>query len=186
MARKKQQGVKRTASGRKSRAAIADVAHLDPIETRMRLFKLNREQAHNQKAETVTGRLCLTGVVTEDQYLAAQKYIGLREAFKRAVKAPDALRTGSGGGDAGESPGYAEWCQDAIRHYENADKAVMREQCKLENRGRNLVAGLDYIVCRSEQVDHLVPDALIALDALVHHFSGRKVKRLDDAPQIAA
>lgn len=186
MARKKQQGVKRTASGRKSRAAGADVQHLEPIETRMRLFKLNREQAHNQKAETVIGRLCLTGVVTEEQYLAAQQYIGLREAFKRAVKAPDALRTGTGGGDQGESPGYAEWCQDAIRRYESADKAVMREQSRLGNRGRNLSAGLDYIVCRSEQVGHLVPDAVLALNALVHHFSGKKVKRLDDASQIAA
>lgn len=186
MGRKRQTGVKRTASGRKSRAASADTMHLDPIETRMRLFKLSREQAHNQKAETVIGRLCLTGKVTEDQYLAAQKYIGLREAFKRAVKAPDALRSGSGGGDQGESDGYAEWCQDAIRHYESAGNAVMRVQCLIANRGRNLTAGLDYIVCRSEQVDHLVPDAVLALDALVHHFSGRKVKRLDEASQIAA
>jgi len=186
MGRKKQPGVKRTASGRKSRSSEAYQENIEPILTRMRLFGLTEKDARDQKAATFIGRLQLTKAVSQAQYDAAQEYLAVREAFQRAVKSPDALRTGSGGGDQGESPTYAEWCQRAIKRYEAANKAIMDEQCLFPNRGRNLLAGLDYIVCRGETHWHLVGDCRLALNALVHHFSGIKVKRLDDSREAKA
>jgi hypothetical protein len=62
----------------------------------------------------------------------------------------------------------------------------MTEQMLFANRGRNLIAALDYIVSRNEIHWHMVGDCRLALNALAHHFSGNKVKRLDDASQIAA
>jgi len=185
MARKKKPGVKRTPSGQISRAADAYQENLDPILTRMRLFGLSEKDARDQKASTFIGRLQLTKAISQVQYDAAQEYLSVREAFQRAVKSPDALRSSGGGGDQGESPTYADWCRKAIERYENANKAVMLEQCLFPNRGRNLAAGLDYIVCRGEVHWHLVGDCRLALNALAHHFSGKKVKRLDESREAA-
>lgn len=186
MGRKKQAGVKRTASGRKSRATDAYQENLEPILTRMRLFGLSEKDARDQKASTFVGRLQLTKAMSQVQYDAAQTWLEVREHYQRAIKSPDALRSSGGGGDAGESPSYASWCQQAIKRYDAAQKAIMSEQLLFANRGRNLIAALDYIVARNEIHWHLVGDCRLALNALAHHFSGNKVKRLDDASQIAA
>jgi len=186
MGRKKSPGVKRTASGRKSRAASAYQENLEPILTRMRLFGLSEKDARDQKASTFIGRLQLTKAISQAQYDAAQEYLQIYEAFQRAIKAPDALRSSNGGGDQGESDTYAAWCNNAIIRYERAKRAVMDEQCTLANRGRNLFAGLDYVVCRGEEHWHLVGDCRLALNALVHHFSGAKRRPVDNANQIAA
>lgn len=184
--RKRKAGVKRTASGRPSRAADAYQENLEPILTRMRLFGLSEKDARDQKASTFIGRLQLTKAVSQAQYDAAQTWLEVREHYQRAIKSPDALRSSGGGGDGGESASYPAWCQQAIKRYDAADKAIMAEQQIYANRGRNLFAALDYIVARGEIQWHLVGDCRLALNALVHHFSGRKVKRLDDASQIAA
>lgn len=140
MARKRTPGAKRTASGRKSRAHDAYTENLEPILTRMRLFGLSEVDARDQKASTFIGRLQLTKAISQAQYDAAQEYLSVYEAFQRAVKSPDALRSSSGGGDQGESPTYANWCRGAIARKEAADKAIMTEQCLYDNRGRNLFA----------------------------------------------
>ena len=186
MARKRTPGAKRTASGRKSRAADAYTENLEPILTRMRLFGLSEVDARDQKASTFIGRLQLTKAISQAQYDAAQEYLSVYEAFQRAIKSPDALRSSHGGGDQGESPNYANWCRGAIARKEAADKAIMDEQCILANRGRNLFAAVDYLITRNEEHHHLVGDCRLALNALVHHFSGSKRRRVDSANQIAA
>lgn len=184
--RKRKNGVKRTASGRVSRAQDAYTENLDPILTRMRLFGLTEKDARDQKASTFIGRLQLTKIISQAQYDAAQEYLKLYEAFQRAVKSPDALRSSNGGGDQGESPTYANWCKGAIARKEAADRAIMDEQCIIANRGRNLFAAIDYLVTRNEEHHHLVGDCRLALNALVHHFSGNKRRQVDSANQIAA
>ncbi len=185
MARKKKQGVKRTASGRISRAADAYQENLDPIQTRMRLFGLSEKDARDQKASTFVGRLQLTKAISQAQYDAAQEWLSVREKYQRAIKSPDALRSSHGGGDAGESETYANWCAGAISRYDAAVKAIETEQAIIENRGRALYAGLDYLVNRDEMHWHLVGDCRLALNALAHHFAGRK-GRVDRTVQIAA
>jgi len=168
--RKKQSGVKRTPSGQRSRAADAYTENLEPIITRMRLFGLSEEDARDQKASTFIGRLQLTKELSQPQYDAAQQFLKVREDYQRALKSPDALRSSSGGGDAGESATYARWCHAAVAKYDAAVNAVRIEQSLYENRGANLYAALDYVVARDLQLWHLVGDARLALNALAHHF----------------
>jgi hypothetical protein len=170
MGRKKTPGVKRTPSGRRSRAVSAYEENIEPILTRMRLFGLNETDARDQKAATFIGRLQLTRVISQQQYDAAQQFIAVTESYRRAMKSPDALRSSSGGGDQGESETYTKWCRQAIAKRDAAIRAVMEEQCLFENRGSNLSAALDYIVGRDEQHWHMVGDVRLALNALAHHF----------------
>lgn len=162
--------MKRTVSGRKSRAVSAYTENLEPILTRMRHFGLSEKDARDQKAATFVGRLQLTRVLNEAQYDAAVEYARVYEAYQRALKSPDGLRTSHGGGDQGESDTYTDWCARAIARYDAAMMAVRDEQNIYENRGANLYAALDYIVCRDQQMWHLVGDCRIALNALAHHF----------------
>jgi len=185
MGRKRQPGVKRTASGRKSRATDAYQENLEPILTRMRLFGLSEKDARDQKASTFVGRLQLTKAISQAQYDAAQTWLEVREQYQRAIKSPDALRSSGGGGDAGEGPNYASWCQQAIKRYDAATAAIQTEQSIFANRGRTLFAALDYVVSRNEDHWHLVGDCRLALNALAHHFGGRKVKALDESREAA-
>ena len=168
MARKKQSGVKRTAAGRKSRASEAYQENIEPILTRMRLFGLSEKDARDQKAATFVGRLQLTKAMTQVQYDAAQEYLRLREAYQRAIKSPDALRTSNGGGDQGESPTYASWCKAVIGKWDALQKSIHQEQAI--HRNANFWAALDYLVCRDEQHWHMVGDCRLALNACAHHF----------------
>lgn len=189
--RPRKTGVKRTKSGRISQAAGDYAENLDPIQTRMRLYGLSEKDARDQKAATYIGRLYLTGELgkrphSDAMWDAAQEYLRVYEAFQRAVKSPDALRSGAGGGDQGESDNYAGWCQSAIERHENAVKAVRREQ-EL-HRGANMWAALDYIIVRNEQHPYMVGDARLALNCLAHHFGlmGKARRGVDSTPQIAA
>jgi hypothetical protein len=178
MARKRQASVKRTAAGRKSRAADTYQENIEPILTRMRLFGLSEQDARDQKASTFIGRLQLTKALSQAQYDAAQEYLRLREAYQRAIKSPDALRSSSGGGDEGESPTYAAWCKAVIGKWDALQRAIQTEQGFHENRGANFWAALDYLVCRDEQHWHMVGDARLALNAVAHHFGLLGKKRL--------
>jgi hypothetical protein len=187
--RKRKAGVKRTASGRISRSKDAYQEHLPGVETRMRIFGLSEKDARDQKAETPIGRMQLRGDLSTPQYEAAQEVIRLREAFQRAVKSPDAMRSSGGGGDQGESATYAAWCKGAIKKYEDAVKALMAEQSLHAHRGSNFMAAIDYMVYRNEYHEHMVGDTRVALNALAHHFGilvRPKRKPLDGSGQIAA
>lgn len=161
----------RATSGRLSRAADAHQENLDPILTRMRLFGLTEKDARDQKAATFVGRLQLMKVISQAQYDAAVAWLALRDSYKRAIGAPDALKS-SGGATGGteETVEHTAWCHRAIRQYDAAMAAVTAEQCLHQNRGGNLYGGLDYVVGRDEQHWHMVGDARLALNALAHHF----------------
>ncbi len=176
MARPRKQGVKRTKSGRISRAASSYNENAEAIALRQRMFGLSEKDARDQKAASYVGRLCLAGRkhnadgITEAQYETAQEYLKAYEAFQRAVKSPDALRTGVGGGDAPESEDYARWCQVKIAQFEAIKKAIRDEQCLHHNRGANLFAALDYLLVRDQQLPHMIGDLRLALNAIGHHM----------------
>jgi hypothetical protein len=179
MSRKKQAGVKRTASGRKSRASDAYQEHIEAIQTRIRLFGLTEQDARDQKAATYLGRLYLTGALGKDpaaknaMWEAAQELLRFRDAYKRAMKAPDALKNSTGsGGDMEETETYATWCHGAINRYVDAMNAITAENALHANRGANLHAAIDYIVFRNEEWPHMVGDVRIALNAVAHHLTG--------------
>jgi len=142
----------------------------------MRLFGLSEADARDQMASTYLGRLRMASrgrdmaadSITQQHYDAAQEYLKVYEAFQRAIKSPDALRSATGGGSGAESDGYADWCKTAVRRHENAIKAIREAQ--EAHRGANLYAALDYIVVRNEQHPHMIGDCRLALNALSHHF----------------
>lgn len=170
--RKRSINVKRTPSGRASRAG-AEPANLEPILLRMKMFGLTEKDARDQKAATFIGRLNLMDkktLISNAQYDAAVEFQEVYDRYKRAIAAPDASKQ-SGGVSAGmDSDEYARWCQSAKARYNAAIEAVRAEQGLFENRGTNLYAAIDYLVCRNEQHWHMVGDVRIALNALAHHF----------------
>lgn len=173
MAGRKRKAGKRTASGQLSRSADAYQEHIDPIQTRMRLFKLSESDARDQKASTVIGRMLLTGELgklphSEIMYNAAVSYLSCKEAFQRAVKSPDALRSGTAGGDEPDGPEYDRRCKSAIDKWEAVNRAVQDENAI--HRHANMYAALDYIVCRNEDHAHMYGDCRLALNAVAHHF----------------
>ncbi len=168
MARKRH-NVKRTASGRRSRAADSYVENIAGIQARMMRYGLSEANARDQKAATVLGRLQLSRTISQAQYEAGTTYLAAYGAYQRALKSPDALRTSTGAASRAEdSDEYARWCRGAIKRFEDAEKAITREQCFY--RGSNLHAAIDYIVRRDQDFEHLYADCAIALDALVRHF----------------
>lgn len=176
--RRKNPNVVRTAGGQASRALDAQTAHLDAIATRMRLFGLSEVDARDQKAATFLGRLYLTGELgkkpgSDAMWEAAQELLRMRDAYKRALKAPDALKNSVGaGGDLGETDAYVHWCRGVIGRYEAAVWAVSAENALHEHRGSNLYAAIDYIVFRDQPMAHMVGDVRIALNAVSHHLTG--------------
>lgn len=170
--RKRNVNVKRTASGRASRAGAVP-ANMEAILTRMRIFGLSEQDARDQKAATFIGRMNLMdkkALISDAQYDAAQTYLELRDKYMRAISAPDASKQ-SGGATAGmTSEEHSSWCQSQKAKYDAAIDAVRDEQGLHENRGANMWAALEYIVVRDEQHWHMVGDCRLALNALAHHF----------------
>ena len=170
--RPRKSNVKRTKSGRASRAGAVP-ANMEAILTRMRIFGLSEQDARDQKAATFVGRMNLMdkkALISDAQYDAAIAYLDLRDKYLRAIGAPDASKQ-SGGATAGMSTDqHSSWCATQKAKFDGAVEAVRFEQGLHENRGANMYAALDYIVVRDEQHWHLVGDCRLALNALAHHF----------------
>ena len=164
-------GVTRTKSGRASRAG-AEPANLEPILLRMKMFGLTEKDARDQKAGTFIGRMNLMDkkLISNAQYDAAVAFLDIYDKYKRAIAAPDALKQSGGSSGSSDTEDYARWCATARSRYDAAIEAVRIEQGMFVNRGGNLYAALDYLVCRDEQHWHMVGDARLALNALAHHF----------------
>lgn len=169
--RKRKSGVKRTPSGRPSRAQEALVEHLPGIERRMRQFGLSEEGARDQKAGTVVGRLRLMGLLSEAEYQAAQRALAIYEAFQRAVKSPSLRPIGTGGAGELGTDDYAAWCARAITAWEGREgvRGVVREASAIHGH-RNLYAAVDYLLLRDEDFVHMRGDLQLVLMALVPHF----------------
>lgn len=181
--RKRNVNVKRTPSGRASRAGAVP-ANMEAILLRMKMFGLSEQDARDQKAGTFIGRMNLMdkkALISNAQYDAAVEFLEVYDKYKRAIGAPDATKQsgGVGGGESNED--YARWCQNAKAKYDAAIEAVRTEQGIIENRGANLYAALDYLVCRDEQHWHMVGDVRLALNALAHHFGLQSRSKIKEA-----
>jgi hypothetical protein len=193
--RPRKTNVQRTKSGAISRAKGAYNEHAEGIALRMKVFGLSEPEARNQMAATYIGRLRLinrrrdqsTDGLNEGQYDAAVAYREAYEGFQRALKSPDALRTGVGGGDQGESDDYARRCVAAVARWDGIKAAVRLEQGFHENRGANMWAALDYLVLRDQQHPHMIGDLRLALNAIGHHLGiiPRPKRKSADHPKAA-
>lgn len=163
----------REPNGRLSRSGRdhlpADTVALD---ARMKQFGVSRSMAKDQKASTFIGRLCLSGPATglsEGQYEAAVTYRSLYNAWQRAVQSPGAIYDPQAiGGDGTDPEAYAEWVASVKARYTAARQAV--HDAQFDNRVENLLAALDYIILRDQQVHHLIGAARLVCNALARHF----------------
>jgi hypothetical protein len=127
--RPRDEGVPRTASGRKSRARQPrEDPRMVVIAARQRVLGLSKEHAANEKAETALGRLWLAGSISEPMRQAGERYVEIYLNAMRALKAPMGLAvsdSGSGGGDE-VTEDYVVWATKAVARY-RALKVVLED-----------------------------------------------------------
>ncbi|GAA5108751.1 hypothetical protein [Bartonella jaculi] len=137
------------------------------IEMRAKRFCLTIEDAKNPLAGTYVGRLCLQGVLTQDQYDAAQKYIEVKNNYLCAKGLPNAVYddfTPSSNEEA-----QKRWIERATHCYEETKEAIKEAQHLY--RQYNLYAAIQYLVIENKTLPHLVNSLRVALNALHKHFS---------------
>lgn len=96
--RKRKPG-KREPNGRVARPSASQAqqeAMREVIDYRQSVFGLSAQDAKDQKAATLTGRLCLQGVISTAQWQAGEDWLKLAVAMQAAVNAPRGFNTASG------------------------------------------------------------------------------------------
>ena len=165
------ENVPREPNGRPSRSGIA---HEAPdklaLDTRRRMLGLKRDDAKDQKAGTFIGYLSMIGPrdgVSQAQYEGAQQYLKLREAYKRAVKSPDALYDDMATNSTGDEAAYEAWAKSVIAERDTLHRQIQEAQ----NESReNLWAALQYVVIDGQTLHHMVGATRVLCNVFVRHF----------------
>lgn len=171
--RPKMEDAAREPNGRVSRSGIdhgpADVVALD---ARRRHLGLTQEQAKDQKAGSFIGYLNLIGHedgLSDEQYEAATSYLGLREAYMRAIKAPGRAIDGEHGIPGSDvTDAYEDWVRDTKEVYVDCRNAI--QEAQNENRGSNLWAALDLCIHQDQHMYHMVGDLRLLTNAMGRFF----------------
>ena len=171
--RPKMEDAAREPSGRVSRSGIdhgpADVVALD---ARRRHLGLTCDQAKDQKAGSFIGYLSLLGPIdglSNQQYEAATNYLGLHNAYLRAIGAPGRVLDGETGIPASEvTDAYIDWVIDTKEVYADCRKAIQAAQN--ENRRANLWAALDLCIIQDQAHHHMIGDLRVVCNALARFF----------------
>lgn len=133
----------------------------------MRLFGLTMEDAGQPEANTVIGRLKLSGEISGDQYEALNRFVKSHETYMKAINAPDSLKVPGAGSSAGDEEADTEWRLSVERRYKEARKAI-REAQNYSNR--NFYAAIDYLGFRNEFHAHMIGDIRLVGNVLVRHY----------------
>lgn len=158
----------REANGRISRAkAPREAVDKLAIEMRAKRFSLSLQDAKNPLASTYIGRLCLQGVLTQEQYDTAQQYLQIRNNYLCAKGLPSAIYDDVSTNSDPNS--FEQWVEKATRHYQSVHEAIKEAQCLY--RQYNLYAALQYLVIEDQELPHLVHSLKVALNMLQKHFS---------------
>ena len=182
--RKRVQGVARTKSGRisRSRKAREDRKRVETMEAeafdrahyevrlviRAAKHGLTEAQAARQESGTVLGRLWLSTQIDERQYDAGVNYRKLRADYLKAINAPDGTRNGPAPVNGDDTDAHEDWVADVKARFQAAQKAISGASC--QNREANIPAAMEYIVVKDQELDHMVGDLRLGLNALVRHF----------------
>ncbi|WP_375671442.1 hypothetical protein [Bartonella sp. SD1336NMGDW] len=137
------------------------------IEMRAKRFCLTTEEAKNPLSGTYIGRLYLQGVINQDQYDAAQKYLEVRNNYLCAKGLPNAIYDNFTPSSNEEA--QKRWIERATHCYEVTKEAIKEAQHLY--RKYNLYAALQYLVIEDQSLTHLVSSLRIVLNALHKHFS---------------
>ncbi|WP_375655497.1 hypothetical protein [Bartonella sp. AA83SXKL] len=161
-------GCLREPNGRISRAKIPrEPIDKLAIEMRAKRFGLTIEDAKNPLSATYIGRLYLQGVINQDQYDAAQKYLEVRNNYLCAKALQNAIYndfTPSLNEEAKK-----QWIEKTTHYYEAMKEVLKEAQCLY--RQHNLYAALQYIVVEEQSLPYLVNSLCVVLNALHKHFT---------------
>ncbi|WP_375697143.1 hypothetical protein [Bartonella sp. AP14QHHD] len=161
-------GCLREPNGRISRAKIPrEPIDKLAIEMRAKRFGLTIEDTKNPLSATYIGRLYLQGVINQDQYDAAQKYLEVRNNYLCAKALPNAIYddfTPSLNEEAKK-----QWIEKTTHYYEAMKEVLKEAQCLY--RQHNLYAALQYIVVEEQSLPYLVNSLCVVLNALHKHFT---------------
>ncbi|USP02843.1 hypothetical protein [Bartonella taylorii] len=141
------------------------------IEMRAKRFGLTIEEAKNPLAGTYVGRLCLQGVLTQDQYDAAQKYLEVKNDYLCAKGLPSAVYDEIP--SSSDDKAREKWVEFATEQFSNMQEVIKETQHLY--RQYNLYAAIQYIVIEDQTLPHLVNSLRVALNAL-HKYFDRKTK----------
>ncbi|WP_375686508.1 hypothetical protein [Bartonella sp. AC331YNZD] len=161
-------GCLREPNGRISRAKIPrEPIDKLAIEMRAKRFGLTIEDAKNPLSGTYIGRLYLQGVINQDQYDTAQKYLEVKNNYLCAKALPNAIYDEMP--TTSDNGAREKWVQKATEHLLAVKDVVQEAQCL--HRQYNLHAALQYLVIEDQSLPHLVLSLRIALNALHKHFT---------------
>ncbi|MCZ2159221.1 hypothetical protein NPX99_08225, partial [Bartonella sp. 220] len=113
------------------------------------------------------GRLCLQGVLTQEQYDAAQKYLQIRNDYLCAKGLPNAIYDEMP--SSNDDKARDKWVEFATEQFLNMQEAIKEAQCLY--RQYNFYAALQYLVIEDQMLPHLVSSLRVVLNALQKHFS---------------
>lgn len=178
---------KREPNGKLSRRgteqAKRNEAHLDGLEreerdtlavglaARQRVWGVPAPVSRDQMAGTAVGRYCLTGLITRQQYDAAQAYLDERDQYLQCIAAPRQ----PGAVDLNATKGQSVGLENVSRYHhikaarETTDNAIRDKQTEIGMVG-NLFGALDAVLINDVALDHLLGDLRTALNALVRRY----------------
>lgn len=171
------QGVKRQPDGRprpRERQQMTErEAKSVALEARCRHLALPEELADvavagGPNAGTIHGALRLRNVLTTDeQWAAAEWYIGMRASWLRAIQAPGRVSEPPDGPGRDDPDAYAEWCRSMRRGWERILDCLNR--VGVEHRSP-VLAAVDEILINEQDRPHLYGDLRLGLNAIHRHF----------------
>lgn len=143
-----------------------DLVNQLAIEMRAKRFCLTIEEAKTPLSGTYIGRLCLQGVLTQDQYDAAQKYLEVKNDYSCAKGLPSAVYDEMP--SSSDETAREKWVEFATGQFSNIQEVIREIQCLY--RQYNLHAALQYLVVEDQTLPHLVLSLRIALNVLQKYF----------------
>ncbi|WP_273760736.1 hypothetical protein [Bartonella sp. ML70XJBT.G] len=157
----------REANGRISRAkAPREAVDKLAIEMRAKRFSLSLQDAKNPLASTYIGRLCLQGVLTQEQYDTAQQYLQIRNNYLCAKGLPSAIYDEMP--SSSDDKARDKWVEFATEQFANMQEAIKEAQHLY--RQYNLYAALQYLVIEDQELPHLVSSLKVALNVLYRYW----------------
>lgn len=133
----------------------------------MRLYGISKEDASQPEANSVIGRLKLSGEISHDQYEALDRFICSHQSYMKAIQAPDSLKVPGAGSRAGDEEADTEWRLSVERKYKDARRAIRDAQNYCNG---NLYAAIDYIGFRNEFHGHMIGDLRLVGNVLIRHY----------------
>ncbi len=163
--RKRRQNIKRQPDGRPVPDKGIDPKAIAQLMPHRRLVPAN--VAHDPKAESELGRLCLNGWITEVQYQAGVKYREIVQRYRVVIDCPRSTEASMSGvivGPWGASSIMDE--NEALRRKANYDAAFEYLEARCGNRGARAVA---HCVMQDKKTPHIA-HLKCGLSALAEHL----------------